>query len=165
MVQNKQSYSSAVDVHQARELLQSDNTAKIIDVRTPAEFESAHIPGSYNMPLDQLPEHQHELGNTVQFPIILVCRSGNRAEQALHLLQQTNLPQLHVLMGVISAWEREGFPVKQCNALTGPFFGAYTIHKDEYSYIHRNGKEHEVDGTRTRTPTLSIASRTLSGPR
>ena len=101
MVQNKRSYPSAVDVQQARELLYNDSTAKIIDVRTPAEFESVHIPGSYNMPLDQLPEHQQELGRVVQVPIILVCRSGKRAEQALHMLQQTDLPQLHVLVGGI----------------------------------------------------------------
>jgi rhodanese-related sulfurtransferase len=113
MVQNKPSYPSAIDVQQANELLQSDNTAKIIDVRTPAEFEAIHIPGSYNMPLDQLPEHQHELGHTVQIPIILVCRSGARAEQALRLLQQTDLPQLHVLVGGISAWEQQGLAVKR----------------------------------------------------
>lgn len=99
MVQNKRSYPRAVDVQQARELLYNDSTAKIIDVRTPAEFESVHI---YNMPLDQLPEHQQELGCVVQVPIILVCRSGKRAEQALHMLQQTDLPQLHVLVGGIS---------------------------------------------------------------
>jgi rhodanese-related sulfurtransferase len=113
MIQNKHIFPGAVNAQQANDLLQSDRAMKIIDVRTPAEFETVHIPGSYNMPLDQLPEHQHELGRTVQDPIILVCRSGQRAEQALRLLQQTNLPQLHVLVGGITAWEQQGFPVKR----------------------------------------------------
>ena len=112
MAQNKPVYSSALSMQQAYELLQSDNTAKMIDVRTSAEFETVHIPGSYNMPLDQLPEHRKELGRKVQAPIILVCRSGARAEQALRLLQDTDLPQLHVLVGGLSDWERNGFPVR-----------------------------------------------------
>jgi rhodanese-related sulfurtransferase len=111
MTQNKPLYSSALNIEQAHELLQNDNNAKMIDVRTPAEFEAAHIPGSYNMPLDQLPEHRKELGRKVQAPIILVCRSGARADQALRLLQDTDLPQLHVMVGGISDWERQGFPV------------------------------------------------------
>src|SRR5690349_18600881 len=113
MTQINPSYSSVLDTRQAYELLQNDTNAKLIDVRTPAEFESVHIPGSYNMPLDQLPEHRQELGRTVQHPMILVCRSGSRAEQALRLLQEVDLPQLHVLVGGITAWERDGFPVKR----------------------------------------------------
>jgi rhodanese-related sulfurtransferase len=113
MTQINLSYSSALDAKQVYELLQHDSTAKMIDVRTPAEYESVHIPGSYNMPLDQLPEHRQELGRTLQHPMILVCRSGARVEQALRLLQETDLPQLYMLVGEISAWERDGLPVKR----------------------------------------------------
>ncbi|MDF3052343.1 MAG: sulfur carrier protein adenylyltransferase thiF, partial [Geminicoccaceae bacterium] len=28
--------------------------ARLLDVRTPAEYEAAHIPGAYNVPLDVL---------------------------------------------------------------------------------------------------------------
>ena len=49
-----------IDVTTLRERLAVD-APRILDVRTPAEFETAHIPGSYNVPLDLLREHRTEL--------------------------------------------------------------------------------------------------------
>ena len=42
--------------HAVAPLIKQGMDVTLIDVRTPAEFESTHIPGSYNVPLDQLPE-------------------------------------------------------------------------------------------------------------
>ncbi len=82
----------------------------LVDVRTPAEFQSAHIPGSYNVPLDQLAEHRAEFGG-VGSPLVLVCRSGMRARQAEQSLQEADIPRLHVLDGGVSAWEQAGLPL------------------------------------------------------
>lgn len=82
--------------------------AKIIDVRTPAEFESVHIPGSYNVPLDQLSEHRRELTQVLTTPAILVCGSGMRAKQADSSLREAGVNSLTVLDGGISAWEQGG---------------------------------------------------------
>jgi len=79
----------------------------IVDVRTAAEVEAVHIPGSYNVPLDQISEHRDEF-HGVGEPIVLVCRSGTRARQAEALLRAANVPRLHVLDGGILAWERAG---------------------------------------------------------
>ena len=38
-------------------LLKTDRTVRLLDVRTPGEFDTAHISGAYNVPLDQLHEH------------------------------------------------------------------------------------------------------------
>jgi rhodanese-related sulfurtransferase len=85
----------------------------ILDVRTPAEFESAHIPGSYNVPLDTLSEHSVELASAVGGPVVLVCRSGMRAQQAGQTLQGTNLQRLHILEGGLSAWESASLPMNR----------------------------------------------------
>jgi len=82
----------------------------LVDVRTPAEFQSAHIPGSYNVPLDQLAEHRAEFGG-VGSPLVLVCRSGMRARQAEQSLQEADIPRLHVLDGGVGAWEQAGLPL------------------------------------------------------
>ena len=89
---------------------QRAGVVKLLDVRTPAEFASAHVPGSYNMPLDRLTKHGAEFGTAVG-PLVLICRSGTRAQQAEQLLQGEGLPRLHVLDGGILAWERAGLPV------------------------------------------------------
>ncbi len=83
----------------------------IIDVRTPAEFESAHISGSFNVPLDLLPEHAEQIGSAVGGTVALVCQSGVRAKQAERHLLRAELPRLHILDGGISAWERQGLPL------------------------------------------------------
>ena len=51
-------------------------SATVVDVRSPAEYEAAHIPGSFNVPLDRIPECAPELGAVADEPVILVCRSG-----------------------------------------------------------------------------------------
>jgi rhodanese-related sulfurtransferase len=85
--------------------LKASTGLKIVDVRSPAEFEAAHIPGSYNVPLDQLPERRDEL-RSLEGAVVLVCRSGARARQAELLLREIGLWQVHVLDGGLEAWER-----------------------------------------------------------
>jgi rhodanese-related sulfurtransferase len=85
----------------------------IIDVRSPAEYEATHIPGSHNVPLDLLHEHGDELSGAVGGPVVLVCRSGMRASQAEQTLGDFDLPRVHVLDGGLNAWEAAGLPVKR----------------------------------------------------
>lgn len=94
---------------QAAEVAELERSAgiKLLDVRSPAEFEAVHIPGSYNVPLDRLLEHRQELRGLEQ-PMVLVCRSGARARQAELLLREIGLWQLSVLDGGLQAWERAG---------------------------------------------------------
>jgi rhodanese-related sulfurtransferase len=102
-----------VDAATVSELLEAHPGIRLLDVRTPAEFESAHIPGSYNVPLDTLPEHRRDIGEAVTSPAILVCRSGARARQAESVLRETGMTHLHVLEGGMLAWEAAGMEVRR----------------------------------------------------
>lgn len=102
-----------LDVHTLQELLSSEDAPRILDVRTPAEFESAHIPGSYNVPLDNLREHRSELRRHLDEDVVLVCRTGGRAEQAEKALAEVGLPGLHVLEGGMVSWQSAGAPVNR----------------------------------------------------
>lgn len=84
---------------------------RILDVRTPAEFESTHINGSYNVPLDTLTEHREEITEHLDEDVVLVCRSGQRAAQAEQALAGAGQPNVRVLDGGIMAWEGAGGPV------------------------------------------------------
>jgi len=61
--------------------------AKIIDVRSPAEFADGAYPGAVNVPLHVLAAKVDELGPK-EAPIVLYCASGARSAQAARLLKQ-----------------------------------------------------------------------------
>ncbi|MEU9831824.1 rhodanese-like domain-containing protein [Streptosporangium sp. NPDC048047] len=102
---------AALDAASLRDLLESGRAPRLIDVRTPGEFETAHIPGSYNVPLDLLREHRAELRAHLDEQVVLICRSGQRATQAEQALATAGLPGLRVLTGGITAWQAAGAPI------------------------------------------------------
>ena len=61
------------------------NGATILDVRTKAEFETGHIPGAINIPVDQLSKNLATLTDKNK-PIITCCASGVRSATAQQLL-------------------------------------------------------------------------------
>ena len=83
---------------------------RVLDVRTPAEFETVHIRGAYNVPLDNLAEHAAEI-RAVNETIVLVCASGQRARKAEAALAAAGMAQLHVLDGGMTAWSAARLPV------------------------------------------------------
>jgi rhodanese-related sulfurtransferase len=98
----------------ALELLLSDGTdLRLLDVRSPAEFESAHIPGAYNVPLGSLGEHAAELERHVHEPVVLICQSGTRAGQACGRLAATGMGNLRILAGGMRAWDDGQRPVRR----------------------------------------------------
>ena len=81
---------------------------KILDVRTPAEFEEIHIAGSELMPLDRL---DVERLKTDGIERVIVCRSGVRASKAQQQLQSADCKLFEVLEGGVDAWAKAGLPV------------------------------------------------------
>jgi rhodanese-related sulfurtransferase len=102
--------NARADVRQVRDSIAGDNDVPLLDVRSPAEFETVHIPGSVNIPLDQLDEHLTALADRGR-PLVLVCRSGARATQAQAKLAGVGCVNAAVLDGGVVAWEQAGAPV------------------------------------------------------
>lgn len=85
----------------------------VLDVRSPGEFHTAHIAGSYNIPLDQLPGVAPQLSGLRGQTIALVCRSGMRAAQAEAVLRGAGLDSVCVLDGGIDGWDRAGLTLER----------------------------------------------------
>ena len=94
-------------------LLRERPDTRLLDVRTPGEFEAEHIAGAYNVPLDTLAEHGPEIRAAVAEPVVLVCRSGQRARKAEAALRAAGMANLHVLDGGMTAWTAAGQPVNR----------------------------------------------------
>ncbi|KWX22513.1 sulfurtransferase [Mycolicibacterium wolinskyi] len=102
-----------IDSAELSDRLTSPVPPRVLDVRTPGEFETAHIAGSYNVPLDLLREHRDEIVKHLDEEIVLICRSGQRATQAEEDLRKAGLTNVHILGGGITAWEAAGFAVSR----------------------------------------------------
>ena len=92
--------------------LESGTDLRMVDVRTPAEYESMHIDGSHNIPLDELAGYADQIA-AIRVPIIVVCRSGARARSAEALLRRAGARTLYVLDGGILSWTDAGQPVRK----------------------------------------------------
>lgn len=102
-----------IDSQNLSDLLGSATPPRVLDVRTPGEFETAHIAGACNVPLDLLREHRDEIVKHLDEGLVLVCRSGQRAAQAEATLRNAGLAGVHILDGGITAWETRGFAVNR----------------------------------------------------
>jgi rhodanese-related sulfurtransferase len=102
---------ATIDSHDLSDRLGSTAPPRVIDVRTPGEFDNAHIAGAYNVPLDLLREHRDEIVSNLDEDVVLVCRSGQRAAQAEETLRNAGLANVHILDGGITAWKAKGFSV------------------------------------------------------
>jgi len=79
----------------------------LIDVRTPVEFQQVHLPDSISMPLESLAPAQAELKFSPDHPLILICRTGNRAKMAAHKFETAGFKNTKILEGWIESWLNE----------------------------------------------------------
>ncbi|MBK9379399.1 MAG: rhodanese-like domain-containing protein [Saprospiraceae bacterium] len=67
--------------------------AFLVDVRTPAEFQSGNVKGSVNIPLDTIPRQLEKFKGKKS--VIVFCRSGNRSSQAKTILQRAGISEVY----------------------------------------------------------------------
>lgn len=68
--------------------------ATVVDVRTPEEFNGEHFAGAINIPLNEIQTRLDEF-KSMQQPIVLYCRSGNRSGMATSLLKQHGISEVY----------------------------------------------------------------------
>ena len=87
-----------------------DAGSPLVDVRTPDEYEDAHVPGAVLVPLDELSERAGEVPKGRR--VYLICASGGRSLAAARALNQTGWDTVSVAGGT-KGWMAEGRPVRQ----------------------------------------------------
>lgn len=105
--------STPVTSAQLQTLLRTVPGTRLIDVRTPAEFGSGHVPGSTNVPLADLAGYRTALTVSSAAPVVLMCTSGQRAKRAEKQLADAGLARVHVLDGGVEAWRAAGSELTQ----------------------------------------------------
>ena len=97
--------------------LASPNAPVLLDVRSVAEYAAGHLPGARNLPHDQLAARLADLRAARDQELVVYCRTGRRAAQAIEILQRAGFTRLSHLRGDYQAWSAEGHPVSTPAAL------------------------------------------------
>jgi glyoxylase-like metal-dependent hydrolase (beta-lactamase superfamily II)/rhodanese-related sulfurtransferase len=95
---------------EAAAALASEAPPLVVDVRAPREWQTSHIDGSVNIPLNHLSQRIAEVppGRAV----LVYCAGGYRSSIAAGLLQLQGHTNLTELNGGLAAWEAASLPVK-----------------------------------------------------
>ena len=89
----------------------ADPSLLVLDVRTPAEYAAGHVPGAVNIPHAELGARIAELDGERERDIVVYCRTGVRAGQALEVLDKAGFTRLFHLKGDYTRWSEEKRPV------------------------------------------------------
>lgn len=93
----------------SEDLSQKPDKWFLVDVRSPGEYRSGHIPGAENYPIDDFnAETAKELANSANGrQVCLICQSGKRSERALNIWGEAGQGSAVELEGGMSQWPSE----------------------------------------------------------
>jgi rhodanese-related sulfurtransferase len=88
---------------QIEELQQQNNSVKLIDIRTPEEYEKMHVPGAVNIPAETIS------GNSIRFvptdTIVCICNKGQeRSQNAAETIAAMGFATVFYLEGGTVGW-------------------------------------------------------------
>jgi len=110
-----------ISTQKLRSLIADDPEIALLDVRTPDEFEEAHIPGARSVPLGGLDPASLLANETLSRsrPVFLVCKTENRSRIAAEKFVAAGHLRTFVVSGGTLSWIEASLPV-----VRGPLGGA-----------------------------------------
>ena len=87
------------DINQGVKEFRQREGALLLDVRTPQEYREGHIPGSKNVPLQQL-DKISSVADNQNTPLFVYCHSGARSRQATAMLQSMGYTNVTNIGGI-----------------------------------------------------------------
>lgn len=93
--------------------LRQEKEAVVIDVRTPAEYESGHVPGAINLPLnsDDFDAKAKKLAQDKDKKHLVYCAIGGRSAKATARMAELGVKEVYNFSGSMKAWNAAEKPV------------------------------------------------------
>ena len=96
-------------------LLQQINSSAspvVLDVRSPEEFRTGHVPGAVNIPHRQVGARLGELAAAKERGVVVYCEGGPRAEYAEQVLESAGFEKVYHLEGDMAGWRMNRLPME-----------------------------------------------------
>ncbi|EKD43346.1 MAG: rhodanese-domain-containing protein [uncultured bacterium] len=93
---------TSITVVELKQRLQKTPAPKIIDVRSPEEFNGMAIPGAINIPTGQVLQRRAEFVSPE--PVYIICQSGTRSRLVTLTLRAQGVVNLVNVAGGMNAW-------------------------------------------------------------
>lgn len=104
--------SELIEQDALAERLRSNDAPLVLDVRTPGEYRSGHVPNAVNIPHTRIAARAAELGAKDR-EIVVYCEVGPRARYAYATLKQAGFSDVRHLAGDMALWRQSGLPVQR----------------------------------------------------
>lgn len=101
---------SSITVRDLKCRLDAGSPAFLLDVRSPGEYETVHVPEAKLIPLDQLDPVKFSSQQGTE-PVYVLCQTGGRAQRAIAKLAAAGVTGCVLVEGGTQAWLDAGFPV------------------------------------------------------
>lgn len=102
-----------VDGAKAAEVLASDPSITVLDVRTPEEFAEGHIKGAVNIDFNDDAFEAKIAALDPAKPYLVHCASGGRSGQAMPAFEKREFSRLYHLSTGFAGWVADGQPVEK----------------------------------------------------
>jgi len=101
-----------ISVAELKELIETQASLQVVDVRRPAEHESGHVPHAVSAPLAKLREMMPNLNLKPTVQTAVICAGGYRSSAATSIMQQAGFANLLNVAGGTKAWIDAGYEVE-----------------------------------------------------
>jgi len=103
--------SGPIEGDELAQRIADGNAPVVLDVRTPQEYATGHIPGAINIPHTEIEARLAELKKFRKTELVVHCRAGGRAAQAERVLAAAGFDSIRDLSGHMQQWRSDGHPV------------------------------------------------------
>ncbi|MGP8201110.1 MAG: rhodanese-like domain-containing protein [Limisphaerales bacterium] len=118
---NTSQVKTSIQPLELQRLLATGAPAQLLDVRTPGEFATAHVPGAKLIPLDDLkPDAFRRERGAEEIPVYVLCQSGGRARKAIEKLERAGVQGCVLVEGGTQAWIDAGLPTERTKSSALP---------------------------------------------
>lgn len=118
LVENLKNPHDSIRVKDLHAQLDSADRPLLLDIRSEEHFAESHIPGSMNIPQDDLDQRFTELPDDRDAAIVTLCNIGKFSKYATLYLKSRGYRNVRSAKGGLDEWIRKGFDTTASSSVT-----------------------------------------------